>query len=247
MQMERRSQYRVTSEEVSSLHATIRTPGGVYSLGEPVDLSISGVGTQLLMSLGFAATSCPTLVVGEEVTLYLGLSEAERPLELSARVMNRTDEGELRRYGFEFTDREQLECQLSPVLHRLFNRRHAYRIEPDPDSPIEVMLICASPTLQVRARLVDISTNGMAFDVPLDAESALAAVDRLVACVGLPGGGQPPRLGILTRNRSLLGNQVRHGVEFDLKRTQDAQRQQDAVARYVMDRQRTLIRQRVHH
>jgi hypothetical protein len=219
----------------------------VYSLGDPVDLSISGVGTRLVMSLGFAAMSCPALAVGQEVTLYLGLSEAERPLELPARVMNRTDEGELRRYGFQFTDREHLERQLPPALHRLFNRRYAYRVEPDPDSPIEVMLICTAPPLQVRARLVDISPDGMAFAVPLAAESALAAVDRLVACINLPGGRQPPRLGILIRNRSVLGNEVRYGVEFDLERTQDAQRQQAAVTRYVMDRQRTLIRRRARH
>ena len=247
MQLERRSQYRVQSEELVDLRATIRTPDGTYPLGKPVDLSMDGVGTQLLISMRFASAGCPTLVVGEEVTLCLGLSAAESPLELSARVMHRTDKGESRRYGFQFTDPKQLERQLSPALHRLFNGRHAFRIKPDPDSPIEVLLISASPALQVRTRVIDISLDGMAFAVPLDVESTLATADRLVACIGLPGGRQPPRLGILIRNRSLLGNEVRYGVEFNLERTQDVRRQQDAVTRYVMDRQRTLIRQRVEH
>ena len=44
------------------------------------------------------------------------------------------------------------------------------------------------------------------------------------------------------RHRRLIGAEIRYGIEFDPERSEQFPRQQDLVTRYVMDRQRALLR-----
>jgi c-di-GMP-binding flagellar brake protein YcgR len=179
--------------------------------------------------------------VGQEVELTLTFARPKKALLLSARVARRIDEGESRRYGFQFTDRQQLEQQLRPTLYRLFNRRASYRVRPAPDHPVEVTLECFPGGTPVQAQLIDISTGGMALRVPLEAESALADSDRVRVSASLPDCPQRLDLSAIICSRSLAGAEIRYGVKFDLQRTDSSQCQQDAILNFVMARQRAEL------
>lgn len=238
--MERRRQYRVDSGEVEGLQTSLRTSTGSVFSGQPLDLSVDGMAIRFL-SLGFALPGASPLLVGDEVELRLALPQLEKPLAAPARVIHRADQEDSRRYGFRFTDRQQLESQLSPALYRFLNRRAAYRVKPAPDSPIEVTLTGTPGGSRARARLLDISAGGMGLRVPLQAESALSATDRIKVSLSLPNCIARLNLGINIRNRRLVGAEVYYGAEFDLGRTPEAQRQLDAVIAFVMERQRALL------
>ena len=243
MQPDRREQCRVDVGEGKELEVSVRASGRPSFSGQAVDLSVDGAGLRVL-SLGFPPSAGPVLGVGEETELTLTFAALKKELVVSARVTNRTDEEESRRYGFQFTNRQQLEEQLWPALYRFFNRRAAYRVEPAPDCPVEVTLERTSGGMRVQAPLLDISAGGMGLRVPAEAESAFAESDRIRVSTSLPGCREPLNLTAIIRNRRLAGAEVHYGLEFDWPGTENRQRQQDAIIAFVMKRQRADLAQK---
>ena len=234
--MDRRKHYRVEPAEGDDLQVSFAKPGAPPVPGLVLDVSAGGVMVQL------ALAGCPDLAMGEEVELSFVADRFKRPLAVSARVVHRRDEGSSRRYGLQFTDRQQLENQVATELFRLFNRRKTYRVEPDPDVPIEVTLEQRHAGVQVHAQVKDISVGGLGVRVPADVLAALGTSDRVKVAISLPGRQDPVVLIGNICHRRVAGEEIHYGIEFDLEQSEDPKRQQNAITDYVMKRQRATLR-----
>ena len=240
--MERRKQYRVEIGQGIDLEVTVRASGGSSVGGQLFDVSVEGMGVSFV-SVRFSMPVGLALQVGGDVELVFTSSLLKNPVVISARVVNRADREGSCRYGFQFTDRQQLEKQLSPVLFKLFNRRASYRVAPAHDSPVTVTVEGGPRGMRAQTRVVDISTTGVGVCAPLEVESALADTDRVTVFMSLPNYEHPLVFAGIIRNRRLTAAEILYGIEFDLERSENPRRQQDAVIEYVMKRQRECLRQ----
>lgn len=233
--MERRAHYRVAAGDVPRVHVTVRTSNGAVVTGDPTNVSVDGAALRFALSES-DRTAGPVFEIGEQVELQFALPARDNPVLVRAMVIHRTDENAARHYGFHFTDRAQLDSQLTPALFRLFNRRASDRVKPAPGS-LDVTLDPGAGRSTVVAQLLDISVGGMGLRAPRAVESALATADRVRVYLSLPT--QEARLDLVVRirNRSLVGSDVRYGVEYDRERTQNLEHQLEAINAFVTDRQ----------
>ena len=134
-------------------------------------------------------------------------------------------------------------AKAAPILYRFFNRRGAYRVQPAPESLIDVTLIGGPENISAHGRLMNISTSGVRIRVPLEVESQLAGVHRVTVAIGLPGSPAAPTLPGVIRNRHIAGGQVHYAIQFDLQTSTDARHNLEAVARFVVQRQRQILRE----
>ncbi len=230
--MDQRDQYRVDIGGSSVLQVGLVAAGGVSIVGRIADISVRGVSLVLSAHRG-PQEGGRALRMGEEVQLRFPSTLLNKPLTASARVKDRTEEGDSLRYGFEFTDPAQFEYRLWPALRRLFNRRQAFRVAPHHELPVEITPGAARAVFP----LLDISTRGLAVRVPIEAEPALRATDRIRLSFGLPGRQPTVDVDGIVRSRVLLpGADVRYGAEFDLQRTSNPDAVQSAIGEYVMQR-----------
>jgi c-di-GMP-binding flagellar brake protein YcgR len=223
-------------DESADLAVTIPNPDGTPFAGRLLDVSGSGAGAR------FPAAGCPILAVGQEIDLVFTSQRLEAPAAVRARIQHRAEEEGFRRYGFRFLDEKQLHAELPSALLELFNRRRALRVTPDPESPIAVVLEGPRGSPRAEGRLADVSAIGVGVSLDPDAESALANIDRVVVSLALPGAGPPVTLAGRIRYRRLAGAEIRYGIAFDPGQSQDFTREQDRITRYVMERQRDLLR-----
>ncbi len=238
--MERRKQYRVEIGQGSDLEVAVRASGGSSVLGGLIDVSIVEE-TVRFVSLRFSMPVGLPLKIGDDVELVFTPSLLKDPVVVSARVVNRVDDEGSRRYGFEFTDRQQLMKQISPVLFKLFDRRVSDRVAPADDSPVKVTV--EGGLRRLRARMVDISATGVRVRAPLEAESTLGDTNRVTVFLYLPDCRPPLVFAGIIRNRRLIEGEICYGIEFDLERSENPRLQQDAVNLYVMKRQGEVLRQ----
>lgn len=241
--MGRRKEYRSFTENIQELDVSVRLSGGPSFSSEPLDVSFEGATVRLLALRFHDVPRSPLLAVGEYAELIFTFRELGQPIVASARVVRRTDDEGSRHYGFQFTDHEQLQSQLSPRLYRFFNRRGAFRVKPAADGPVAATLEGGPEARQVHADLVDISFTGVSLRVPLVVESTLAGTDRIKVSISLPDCPSPVNFEGIIRSRHVAGvDTVKYGIEFDLERSDDGQRQEDAINRYMMERQRAVCR-----
>jgi len=240
--MGRRQQYFSFPEKSQDLEVSVRLSGGPSFSSEPLDVSFEGAVVRFLALRFHDVPRSPSLAVGEDAELIFTFRELGQPIVVSARVVRRTDDEGSRHYGFQFTDHEQLKSQLSPQLYRFFNRRGAVRVKPAADGPVAATLEGGSEARQVHADLVDISITGVGLRVPVVVESSLAGTDRIRISISLPDWPSPVNFEGIIRSRHVAGvDTVQYGIEFDLERSDDGQRQQEDINRYVMERQRAVL------
>ena len=234
--VERRVQYRAEVEEGSGLQVAIANVVGSPISGLLLDLSAFGAGAR------FFVPDLPTVGVGQEVELAFTSERLKAPFTVGARVANRAEEEGSRRYGFRFLDGEPPGAQLSPVLRSLFNRRSAFRVAPDPESPVEVALEDTRGGPRFGGRLADVSATGAGVRVAPEAESTFSQDVKLGISLLLPDRADPVKLMGNIRHRRLVGTEIHYGVEFDPDLTEEFSRKQAIITKYVMQRQRAMLR-----
>jgi len=232
--MERRAQYRTVSVDVTGVQASVRTAEGDLITGDPVNASVDGAALRFAMPAA-DRTAGPVFEIGQQVELQFAVPPRRAPVLLAATVIHRIEEEGARQYGFQFSNRSQLESQLAPALYRFFNRRTSERVRPAVDAPIAVTLHVLPGGSVVETQLHDISAGGLGLRAPLAAETALAAAERARALLSLPGHEIRLDLVVEIRNRRLAGAEVQYGVTYDLAQTRDAQRQLETITAFVMD------------
>jgi c-di-GMP-binding flagellar brake protein YcgR len=199
-----------------------------------VDVTVDGAGVR------FPLATAPNIAIGEKVQLEFA-SQQQKILAVSAFVRFRREEETVRRYGLEFLERDIVEKQLPPALARLFNRRGAFRVRPDPGAPISVTLegfLSQGSVERTTVDLVDLSVTGMAVTVGTEFEKAFAGNVDVRVSMELPGYPDDINLGAVIRYRKLLGDGVHYGIGFDPGRTANFARQRRAIMDYVVRRYR---------
>ncbi|MEZ4237806.1 MAG: PilZ domain-containing protein [Myxococcota bacterium] len=181
--------------------------------------------------------------VGGEVTLWLCDGQTGVELPIAAQLVSRREEGDARILGVDFTDLRSVGGLLHPVLGRVMNRRTAFRVTPQADRPPIGVTLAAAPELDLPLEmgvLVDISTGGMAVDVPLAFEAGLGGYDRLETLFRLPGLDGSLSVSGRIVHRTLRGDRVRYGVQFTMAESPTFQDTHDAILNYVIRRQQQM-------
>ncbi len=240
MDREGRKSYRVPLGDEHSLDIVVRTASGETFPGELLDITAEGAGTRFKREVG------PTLAVGEPTTLTFTSARLRSPVKINAKVRSRTELGSFRsyRYGFEFDEWQELQKRLSGEIHRLFNQRSVYRVEPDPAEPVDAR-IRVSPEFfpdlpqqfEANGRVKNISPVGIAILVDHEVETKLAAIDQVITAFQLPASDQMLEVVSWIRNRQLQDDRVCYGLEFDKDRSKDFEKQNSQIIKYVRRRQ----------
>ncbi len=235
--MAERKNYRVKLKSDRDLEVTLKAAQEPASHpGEIVDVSADGVGVR------FAAKARPGLAVGSEVDLRFTSTQLKKPLEVQARVRRRHEEEGAVRYGLQFLGEEQTDRKLSPILHALFNRRAAYRVEPDPELPVDVTITSVDGGTTAEGQVVNISAGGLQARLPFESDQAFARVDAVRLSLALPGSPNPCSLVGRISARILSGIVVKYGIAFDPERSENFERQTSAIFDYASKRQREILR-----
>ena len=233
--MERRAQYRAEVEEGRGLQVAVANVEGSPLSGLLLNVTASGAGAR------FFVPDLPTVGVGQEVELAFTSERLKTPLAVGARVAHRAEEDDSRCYGFRFLEGEPPGAQLSAVFRSLFNRRSAFRVTPDPESPVEVALEDTPGGPRLGARLADVSATGAGVRVAPEAESTFSQDVKLGISLLLPDHTDPVNLMGNIRHRRLVRAEIHYGVEFDPDLTENFAHKQAIITKYVMQRQRALL------
>ena len=178
--------------------------------------------------------------MGHPVTLQFLSDKLDEPMEATALVVYRLEDIGFRRYGFRFTDAENLKKLLTPVVYRLFNRRGQHRVVPDPNKPIVVTIKADPDGTPSRVEVIDISATGIAVRVDSSLEEEFVSTSAIKLKIAMPGSKKALTLTGNILNRHLEDQGVRYNIVFDLAEPHDARKQQDLIIDYVMSRQREM-------
>lgn len=228
MKSNERRQYRIRPASATDLSVAIKTEECLIP-GDVVDLSAGGIGVLFEPDLD------PCYHVGETLHVRLTSQHLSDYLAAPCRVSHVEEIEDGRVYGFEFVDSLGLLSCLPRELARLFNKRHALRVEPDPVNPIEVKVEGTNPAFEIKAYLRDFSTEGLSFRAPALAEFAMSTTKVVKVTFRLPGSRDALTFWSRIRHRSLVGDNICYGTFFDAERTQYFEEKQRTVAAHIMD------------
>lgn len=215
------------------LGVEVRAAGGHAHAGEVTDVPRGGVG------LRFSQAYAPQLPVGTEVFLVLSSAYLGKTVELPAVVLARIETGEFRRYRLKFNGQTAYSRELAREFHRLFNRRHADRVEPRFEERVNVHLELVeqhSDRSSLAVYLRDISATGMGIVASAEADYMLSDVEQVVATINLPTLDSTLSFVARIRSRTLEGDNIAYALQFDAERSPEFCAQQAAIMDYVMGR-----------
>ncbi len=208
----------------STLTATWTGPEGTAHRGQIVGLAGD------VVRLAFQGDETLCLPIGTEVELLFSDSELERDIKVRARAVARKDGAELSYY--EFHGGQEARADLA----RLQNHRNDFRVFPHAAAPIEVRATTEEGE-SYRAMLRDISATGAGLFFPVADEEKLHSARTLTIEFTLPGELQPLKLGARICHRTLAGQAVAYGMQFDPNATTNFFKQQRRVRAYCQRRQ----------
>lgn len=191
-------------------------------------------------SVRFSRTHAPALALAGSVDLRLGGGRLSEPLWLSARVEERLEEAEWRRYHFAFEEEDLAAEALGPTLHRLLNRRRSFRVTPDPEHPPALRLQVGESERELRAQLCDLSAEGASLAVETGLEELCHELDEVRLALELDA-GEPLELRGRIQNRRVGHAGVLWGVAFDGARSPEFEASQARILQYVMRRKRAVL------
>ena len=220
----RRRQSRVRPGPNDALPVDLVLPGGMTYPARVVDLCCGGVG------LYFPEGMAPQAAPGEIVYLRIYLADLSDPLMVASRVRHAKGATDGRVVGVEIVDWLGLLARLPEDLKGFFTRRQGFRVSPKHPKRVEVYL--EGLDLTARGHLRDISEMGLSFQVPSNMETALMDVPR-VSVSFCPFRSQRVSFTGTIIHRSLCEEGVSCGILFDPKRTENFERNQAVVAKYL--------------
>ncbi len=234
---DRRKQYRVTAEFDELVHIEFRGPKVVCDNVRLLDLSAGGAGVELPRS----ATGM--LRLRDRVEMSLRSPKLRSPLEMVARICHVDERQPKPKLGLSFESWRDHRALLDSELRTLFNEREAFRVEPSIADPIDVEIQAKAGRLVVHGEVRDLSVLGFGLWIPPSAMDHLSPGAKVAVHFKLPGEDEaitaPCQVRFVRReegrDRALTGLRMAEGL-----RVRPQARQ--AVTRYVMGRQRELLR-----
>ena len=115
--------------------------------------------------------------------------------------------------------------------------RSHQRVRPSDRQPIDVHIHLGSMEPLVRGTLIDLSTTGIAIEVSTEDEARVIDADPISVRFEFPGESRPLLLVGKIRNRRLLDNGVKYGIEFDAVASRRFPQQRGRIQRYICQRQ----------
>ena len=233
--VERRSLYRAPSQSSGTFEVEVKTSSGHCFTGEAVGASAAagsipggGIGVRFLKRPGAG------LAIGEPVTLSFRLRHLSHRIELGATPTNSLAQASCWRYGFQFNDKLQAPAEFAARFYQVFNRRRAYRVEPNDASAVEVGVLAGE--LALSATLENISATGIALSIEDDSVDPLARSERWRLSFGLPDTEEWLTVVANVRHSDRTRQPRFYGLEFDPNETEHFEIQQQIIMDFVMRR-----------
>lgn len=184
-----------------------------------------------------------TAEIGARVTLWLVEEESGIELPLESRVQSHKSDDRGQVVDLAFLDLRTVGGLLQPLVARRFNRRSAFRVKPGRyEGPFAVTLV-APPDVEApltTGTLVDVSTHGLAVDMPVAFEQAMTGRDRVEVLFRLPTSQGSLVANGRIAHRTVRGDVVRYGLQFLNVEAPEFQRTHDTILAYVIRRQREM-------
>ncbi len=231
-----RDYYRTVLPPPEELSASIMCKHKECS-GKITDISVAGMG------LWFDEESDPHCNVGKSVVLRLKSPHLSAPLSVLSQVVHIRDDAQGQIYGFGFLDWMGLRSALPRQLAVVFNQRGDYRIEPDPNDPIGVIVTGVEVYFEVEAQLRDISVGGMSFRAETLAEFVLRKSRHVNVSFALPTHDTPLSFVARICHRDLAGGHINYGLFFIESETECFADQRETVLDYVTARRKQGLEQ----
>jgi c-di-GMP-binding flagellar brake protein YcgR len=234
--MERRRHHRVRMDDSTTADIVLTGASSSWRVdAELVDLSAGGA------SVRVHSDHMLQLTVGGTLTVWVADAASGIELPIGAKMVHRREDANGRVLGLQFTDLRTVGALLQPLFGQKFNRRGAFRVVPGRhEGPVNVTLY-APPELRQppsACALVDLSTGGMAVDVPVAFETGLQGHEQLQLVFRLPTGSASLIADGRVVHRTLRGELVRFGIQFQHTDEADFRPVHDAILAYVIKRQR---------
>lgn len=217
--------------------------------GSPLDVALASPAAESELKvlnadgveLVFDVAACPDLAIGQVVDLRVGQDVLPDVLLVSAVVHQRVEGEGSRRFDFRFLDPVGFKSSLPDELRRVIEHRHAYRMPPEPSSPVDVAIHAPSLSLRAQSWLVDISTSGIGIAVTAGVEAELREMTKLELSFRLPPSHELITVVGRVRHRRLASDGIRYGIEFDEALTEDFPACLALVQEFIRSRQAQLV------
>jgi hypothetical protein len=228
MDKERRQKTRASPKAEEIFEVAIRRARGEVFTGEVTDFTPEGLGVRFPRRANFGE-----LHDRELVDLTVQAPHLRHPIQVRARVMSvRQSECE-QHYGFRLLTRHV--AGLGGV-HKVFNRRSSYRVEPNPAAPpIEVRVrAVAAPQKIHKVRLKTISPMSLSVIGPTILD--LGGDGHVELSFELPTSSRTVQLRGRVGRRAFERTGVQQVVTFDPEHSEDFSQNQAEVMDYVLFR-----------
>jgi hypothetical protein len=205
----------------------VKTSSGHCFTGEAIGVTVEGIGVR------FRKRPNPVLAIGEPVTLSFRLPHLSHRIELGATPINCLAQGSCWRFGFQFSDKLEAPAEFAARFYQVFNRRHAYRVEPNALDVVEVTVVAAGSS--VAAKLENISATGIAVSTDSASAQILTEAQHGTLNFRLPD-EQALTLVANVRHSHEQNQRTYYGLEFDQAKTEHFHLQQQVIMDFVMRR-----------
>lgn len=247
----RRRQYRVTAEFDRLVEVELLGPKVHATNVRLLDLSAGGAGIVL------PSRASGVLRMRDRIELRLISAALSAPVRMFARISHLDEREREPKVGLEFESWREHRALLDSELKTLFNEREAFRVDPSQREPVELRIVGgpkdgllaatrpvgARLSAPVEAQLRDISVTGLGVKLLGPISGPWGATDGLRVEARLPGDAQPVTLDVELRYLRPHADGVSlAGLRLTEDTTPHARRARAAVTRYVMDRQRAILR-----
>jgi c-di-GMP-binding flagellar brake protein YcgR len=233
----RRKQYRVTARFDQLVKIEVVGPKVHCKNVVLQDLSAGGAGIILPKS------ASGMLRLRDRIELRLESTKlSDGPVTMFARICHLDERTARPNVGLAFESWREHRALLDSDLRELFNEREAFRVEPG-STPVIVETATLDRRVRMMARLRDISVQGFGLDLPFEAAERFQAGTTVSLRFAFPGSSRvihaPSQIRFLRvdalRHRTISGLRMADGPRVDPKDRRE-------IARYVMSRQRELLR-----
>lgn len=236
----KRKDRRYRGNVLKRVDAAVQTPDGKSYDGKLDDVSIAGA------AMRFAANAAPSFKTGQMITITLCVplpNQAHQVIDIQAEVryLAQDDDTASIRCGLKFDRRVENGSALYSALRVLANRRSETRMLPARNEDITMVLKAPDGT-EVQGEVRDISAHGARVLVGGDFENDTIGLDSIALSFHLPSEDHDTTLIGKIRNKEIQHDKTYVGIEFDDADSPKFAAQQREIVRYLMRRQRELLR-----
>lgn len=222
-----RQVYRIELSGSFHLRGILRLSDELGVEGRLTDISTTGA------ALAFLPGSDPKLDLLTELEMNFEGPNGVH-VETKAIVRSRVEGEQYVRYGFEFSNLEELNQRIPILMRAVFNRRRSPRVVPE--SSVEVKLE-AEDTVTVTAKLANISVSGAAIEVPFTSFENYSDGGEVTITFDLPESLKSVSLRGFIRGIRMQGPYVHLGVEYSEMLTPKFEEQITELENYISSRE----------